>query len=156
MTADEAITTTLHPGDVALGQHGDTLETLLGSCVAIVITDPRRTVGAMCHIVHSRRAPSHALATGAYADVALATMVSLLQQRGITARLCEAYVYGGGNMFPQLEQAPSVGDGNADWALAALAALGIRVLAVDVGGAAYRRLSWTVGRGAPQVITTAV
>ena len=156
MTPETAISITLHPGDVALGQHGDTLETLLGSCVAIVITDPRRTVGAMCHIVHSRPAPSSTRATGAYADVALDTMVELLQQRGITVRLCEAYVYGGGNMFPQLEQAPSVGDDNADWALGALSALGIRVLAVDLGGAAYRRLSWTIGRAAPQVITTAV
>jgi len=141
---------------VALGQHGDRLETLLGSCVAIVITDPRRTVGVMCHIVHSRPAPSGTRATGAYADVALATMVDLLRQRGITARLCEAYVYGGGNMFPELEQGTSVGDGNADWALGALASLGIRVLAVDLGGATYRRLSWTIGRAAPQVITTAV
>jgi len=107
------MTTTLHPGDVALGLEGDRLETLLGSCVAIVITDPRRTVGVMCHIVHSRPAPSTALATAAYADVALATMVDLLQQRGITARLCEAYVYGGGNMFPQLEQGSSVADDNA-------------------------------------------
>jgi len=151
-----AVTITLHPGDVALGQHGDALETLLGSCVAIVITDPRRTVGAMCHIVHSRPAPRNALATGAYGSVALDTMVGLLEQRGITARLCEAYVYGGGNMFPQLEKGSSVGDDNADWALGALAALGIRVLAIDVGGAAYRRLRWTVGRGAPQVIMTAV
>ena len=73
-----AVTITLHPGDVALGQHGDALETLLGSCVAIVITDPRRTVGAMCHIVHSRPAPRNALATGAYGRVALDTMVGLL------------------------------------------------------------------------------
>jgi len=156
MTPETAIATTLHPGDVAMGQQGDRLETLLGSCVAIVITDPRRTVGAMCHIVHSRAAPRNARATGVYAHVALDTMVGLLERRGITARLCEAYVYGGGNMFPQLEQGASVGDDNADWALGALSALGIRVLAVDLGGAAYRRLSWTVGRGAPQVVTTAV
>ena len=156
MSPTTAVTTTLHPGDVALGLRGDRLETLLGSCVAIVITDPRRTVGVMCHIVHSRPPSSAALATGAYAEVALDTMVSLLQQRGITARLCEAYVYGGGNMFPNLEQGPSVGDDNADWALGALTTLGISVLAADVGGAAYRRLSWTVGRGAPQVVTTAV
>ena len=37
----------LNPGDVAVGQRGDRLETLLGSCVAIVLTDPRRTIGAM-------------------------------------------------------------------------------------------------------------
>jgi chemotaxis protein CheD len=35
---------TLLPGDVAVGARGMRLETLLGSCVAIVLTDPRRTV----------------------------------------------------------------------------------------------------------------
>jgi len=156
MSAETAVVTTLHPGDVALGLRGDRLETLLGSCVAIVITDPRRTVGAMCHIVHSRPAPSKALATGAYGNVALDTMVGLLAQRGITARLCEAYVYGGGNMFPQSLQGPDIGGDNAGWALDALAANGVRVLAVDVGGAAYRRLSWTIGPDAPQIVATEV
>ena len=42
----------LMPGDVALGQAGEQLKTLLGSCVAVILTDPRRTVAAMCHIVH--------------------------------------------------------------------------------------------------------
>jgi len=147
---------TLHPGDVALGVRGDRLETLLGSCVAIVITDPRRTVGVMCHIVHSWPATSGTRATGAYADVALDTMVDLLHQRGLTARLCEAYVYGGGNMFPSQEQGPDVGGDNAGWALDALTAIGIPVLAFDVGGPAYRRLSWTVGFDAPQIIATEV
>ena len=37
----------LMPGDVALGTAGDQLKTLLGSCVSVILTDPRRTVGAM-------------------------------------------------------------------------------------------------------------
>ena len=37
---------TLHPGDVVCAERGDRMETLLGSCVAVVLTDPRRTVGA--------------------------------------------------------------------------------------------------------------
>ena len=48
----------LHPGDVACGERGERFETLLGSCVAIVLTDPRRTIGAMCHIVHAMPARS--------------------------------------------------------------------------------------------------
>ena len=48
----------LHPGGVACGERGERFETLLGSCVAIVLTDPRRTVGAMCHIVHAMPAPA--------------------------------------------------------------------------------------------------
>jgi valyl-tRNA synthetase len=37
-----------------------------------------------------------------------------------------------------------------------LAEDGIRVLAQDLGGCAYRRLSWTVGIGAPQVTSVPV
>ena len=142
---------TLHPGDVACAGRGDRLEALLGSCVAIVLTDPWRTVGVMCHIVHAKPALRVPRKSGAHAGVALKAMYALLQARGIAPALCEAYVYGGGNMFPALFKGSHVGDNNARWALAALADDGIPVLLHDVGGSAYRRLGWTVGSGAPQV-----
>jgi chemotaxis protein CheD len=148
---------TLHPGDVVCGTRGDRFDTLLGSCVAVVLTDPRRTVGAMCHIVHST--PGHAGGAprdSAWADVALELMYQMLRQHGIDPRRCEAYVYGGGNMFPELCRGTHVGDSNARWTLEALAADGVRVLHQDLGGAAYRRLRWTVGPGAPEVATVPV
>jgi len=148
---------TLHPGDVACVDRGERLETLLGSCVAIVLTDPRRTVGAMCHIVHCRPALDEgACKSGAYADTALRSMYTLLRARGINPALCEAYVFGGGNMFPGLITNTHVGDSNARWALDALAADGVRVLFHDLGGSSYRRLAWTVGPTAPEVTAVAV
>ncbi len=147
---------TLHPGDVVCGERGDRLETLLGSCVAIILTDPRRTVGAMCHIVHAGRSVSTTPANAAYADVALATMYRLLRDRGIDPTQCEAYLYGGGNMFPDLVSHGHVGERNARWVCDALAEDGVRVLAQDLGGCAYRRLSWTVGMDAPQVTSVPV
>jgi chemotaxis protein CheD len=153
---DTFISTTLLPGEIALGTRGDRLETLLGSCVAIVLTDPRRTVGAMCHIVHTKAPVGHEARDGAYAEVALHTMAEQLRARGIVPALCEAYVYGGGDMFPQLEPRLSVGYDNADWALKALAAMGIKVLAIDLGGCVYRKLSWVVGPQAPEVRAMAV
>lgn len=147
---------TLHPGDVVCADRGDRLETLLGSCVAIVLTDPRRTLGAMCHIVHATRALSGAPETAAHAGVALDTLYAKLQARGIDPRQCEAYVYGGGNMFPDLIKTTHVGESNARWVLDALARDGVRVLHQDLGGEAYRRLSWTVGPEAPQVTAVPV
>jgi chemotaxis protein CheD len=150
-----SVTHTLHPGDVACGARGDRLVTLLGSCVAVVMTDPRRSVGAMCHIVHaSPREGRHATAAhrdSAWGDVALDVMYEQLRKRGITPQLCEAYVYGGGNMFPGQFSAGHVGDSNARWTLQALAADGVRVLHHDLGGQRYRKLSWTVGPDAPEV-----
>ena len=146
---------TLHPGNVACGDRGDRFVTLLGSCVAVVLCDPRRTVGAMCHIVHCTPAPNVAR-DSAWGDVALDTMYGLLQARGISPRLCEAYVYGGGNMFPRVFDAGAEGHGhvgasNALWTLQALAADGVRLLHQDLGGTSYRRLNWTVGDDAPSV-----
>lgn len=147
---------TLHPGDVVCVERGARLETLLGSCVAIVLTDPRRSIGAMCHIVHASRAIAGVAETGAYAEVALDTMYALLRERGLSPRQCEAYVYGGGNMFPKLFTNAHVGERNAHWALDALAQDGVRVLSHDLGGSTYRRLSWTVGTDAPQVTAVPV
>lgn len=141
----------LHPGDVACGERGDRLETLLGSCVAIVLTDPRRTLGVMCHIVHSGAGGASLPGDTRHAEAALQAMYGLLQRRGIVPSLCEAYVYGGGNMFPSLFAQAHVGQSNASWALAALARDGIAVLAQELGGNRYRRIGWTVGPEQPQV-----
>ncbi len=142
----------LHPGDVKLGRRGDRLETLLGSCVAIILTDPRRTVGAMCHFVHSCAPRAETTRRTAHADPALDEMFSLLHKSGINPLMCEAYLYGGANMFPQLFRHMHVGACNTRWAEAALAEQDIPIVAHDVGGTAYRRLSWRVGTQAPQVI----
>lgn len=144
-------TLTLHPGDVRCGSRGDTLVTLLGSCVAVVLTDPRRTVGAMCHIVHASTSPTAAARDSSWGDIALDEMYALLRARSIEPRFCEAFVYGGGNMFPGLFGATHVGACNARWTLECLAADGVRVLHQDLGGQAYRRLRWTVGPDAPRV-----
>lgn len=155
-TACEGVQHTLHPGDVALGLRGDRYATLLGSCIAVVLTDPRRTVGVMCHIVHTTTQTA-APRDSAWGDAALDRMYALLRERGIEPRLCEAYVYGGGNMFPGLFGGDThVGSNNARWTLAALAHDGIRVLHSDVGGSSYRKLSWTVGPDAPQAVAVEV
>ncbi len=147
---------TLHPGDLACGTRGDRFVTLLGSCVAVVLTDPRRTVGAMCHIVHSTPNDS-ADRDSTWGDVALDLMYGQLRERGIEPRLCDAFVYGGGNMFPGLVPGGRhVGSANARWVLDALAMDGIPVLHQDLGGPSYRRLSWTVGPELPQVTAGAV
>jgi chemotaxis protein CheD len=140
----------LHPGDVAIGERGDRFQTLLGSCIAIVLTDPRRTIGAMCHIVHST-AGAGAMADTAHAEPALESMFELLRGRGINPLMCQAWVFGGGNMFPELFRHHHVGRQNAQWAFDMLDELGVHRLGDDVGGTTYRRITWTVGPDAPRV-----
>ena len=82
----------LMPGDVALGLVGDQLKTLLGSCVSVILTDPRRTVGVMSHIVHVGIANAANQGNTAYGDPAMQAMFKLLLARGVAPTLCEAYV----------------------------------------------------------------
>jgi len=146
----------LHPGDVASGTRGDRFETLLGSCVALVLTDPRRTFGAMCHIVHAGAASAASAGDTRGAGAALEAMRRHVNAHGMHLACCEAWVIGGGNMFPTLVSANPVGERNVDPVLAFLRVERVRLLEIDVGGAAYRRLRWTVGPGAPDVVAVAV
>jgi chemotaxis protein CheD len=147
---------TLHPGQVAFAERGEQLETLLGSCVAVILTDARRTFGAMCHIVHAGTPVNDHQDSCAYGPLALSAMDAMLVSRGITLSMCQAYVYGGGNMFPRQYPGGGVGDSNADWVLDALADRRVQVMHQDLGGGVYRRLSWTVGPEEPQVTSVLV
>ena len=141
----------LMPGQVALGLAGDQLKTLLGSCVSVILTDPRRTVGAMCHIVHVGPPNAANAHNAAYGEVAMHTMFDQLIGVGIPPQRCHAYVYGGGNMFPQMFSTTQVGAKNASWVLNYLDGCGITVVEHDVGGSTYRKVVWTVGSDKPGV-----
>jgi chemotaxis protein CheD len=141
----------LMPGDVALGQVGDQLKTLLGSCVAVILTDPRRTVAAMSHIVHVGQPNAANLHNTAYGVAALDDMFRRLHTVGVTPRLCEAYVFGGGNMFPHLITQNPIGNNNVSWVLHQLKHHRIAVVDQCLGGTGYRKVSWTVGPTEPIV-----
>jgi len=149
------VTVVLHPGDVACADRGDTLETLLGSCVGVILTDRCRTVGAMCHIVHARDDQRNLVSTQSVQG-ALDRMYELLVDRGLNPRLCDAFVYGGGNMFPEVIDHAHVGDRNVRAVLDRLEKDAINVVCENCGGTAYRRLRWTIGSSLPSVISTAV
>lgn len=142
---------TLLPGDVACADRGETLETLLGSCIAVLLMDGRRTVGAMCHIVHASEPRDAQDNPAAFANAAIDALYAALIQRGFTPRLCQAHVYGGGNMFPALVRGEHVGRRNAEAVLERLRQDGVQVVVRDLGGACYRRLRWTVGDAAPDL-----
>jgi chemotaxis protein CheD len=143
----------LMPGDVTLGPAGAQFKTLLGSCVSVILTDPRRTLGSMCHIVHVGTPNAENRHNTAYGVAAMHTMFTELRAKGINPRMCEAYVYGGGNMFPQLFRDKHVGSSNVDWVLQYLETHGVPVVDQCLGGTGYRKVSWTVGQQDPVVET---
>lgn len=87
----------------------------------------------------------------AYGVVALDDMFRRLHSLGVTPRLCQAYVFGGGNMFAQLFNTNHVGSNNVAWVLHQLRDHHIPVVDQCLGGHGYRKVSWTVGPTEPLV-----
>jgi chemotaxis protein CheD len=143
----------LMPGDVAHGTAGDTFKTLLGSCVSVVLTEPTRRYASLSHIVHVGMPNASNRHNTAFGVAAMHILLAQMRARGIPPKGCEAYVYGGGNMFPQLFRGQHVGVANSEWVLQYLDHHGVSVLKQDVGGSGYRKLTWTVGPDAPAVDT---
>jgi chemotaxis protein CheD len=141
------------PGDIAFARAGDQLKTLLGSCVSVILTDPRRTVATMCHIVHVGHPSAANAGSTAYGAAAMEAMFGHLRLVGVNAHMCEAYVFGGGNMFPQLFGGTHVGETNANWVMDFLHHSGIAVVDHCLGGNGYRKVMWTVGPNEPLVET---
>jgi chemotaxis protein CheD len=81
----------LMPGHVVLGLAGDQFKTLLGSCVSVILTDPRRTVGTMCHIVHVGKPNAANAHNTAYGEVAMQDMFDRLISVAIPPARCHAY-----------------------------------------------------------------
>ena len=141
----------LLPGAVAVGLAGDQFRTLLGSCVSVILTDPRRSIGAMCHIVHVGRPNTANARNTAYGAPAMTELFARVQQLGINPVLCQAYVFGGGNMFPNVFNEHHVGDANGRWVMDFLHARNMQVLDSNLGGNGHRKISWTVGPREPVV-----
>jgi len=140
----------LLPGDFRFDRIGSRLRTLLGSCVAITLWHPRLRIGGMCHFLLPGRARTPAMPfDGRYADEALALLVEDMAGAGTTPREYEASLYGGGNMFPDIEPCDkeSVGHKNAAAAKQLVSNYGIRIKDSSLEGNGHRMVDFDVARG---------
>lgn len=116
------------------------IQTLLGSCVAVILYDRVARLGGLAHIVlpDSRGATDQ---PGKFADTAIPAMLAELRQRSgqtIQPRLT-AKLVGGATMF-QTSQPVSIGASNREAVERILARLGIAIRGRDVGGDTGRRV----------------
>jgi chemotaxis protein CheD len=115
------------------------LWSILGSCVAVVLADPKRHAGAMSHVVLPSAA-GRSGSPGKFADTAVPHMLQLLREIGVPGEGLVAKIAGGASMFGRA-MPMEVGENNVQSIVEALSAAGIRVIGRDVGGNKGRRVS---------------
>lgn len=138
-------------GEIGVGRAGETLVTLLGSCVAVVLFDRHRKTAAMAHIqlpVSLSTVSARIDGPGKFADTAIPQLLQHLSSP-VPSRLV-AHVAGGADMFVSSRD-PTIGQLNIQATKRLLNELSIPLASSDFGGTRARRLRFEVDTGELQI-----
>lgn len=130
---------TIHPGQWAVEER-QPIATLLGSCVAVCLFDPKLRFGGLNHFmlpVRTRASDSEydSLLRG---DYAMEVLVNAMLGKGAQKQRMVAKAFGGGNVVSSLRK--SIGDGNISFTRSWLEREGITLVASDFGGPWARKV----------------
>lgn len=108
----------------------------LGSCVAVALYAPARRAGALAHVLLPERVGRESAGRpGRSMDLAIPHLVAgLCDTLECAAQELQAKLVGGASMFGSVLAEPSVGNRNVVAARETLGALGVPIVAEDVGG----------------------
>jgi two-component system chemotaxis response regulator CheB len=137
----------VYPGQVRLSAEADIIRTVLGSCVAVVMHDPIKRVGGMCHYLlaegGSPTAPS-----GRYGVFAIDMLLREMLNLGAERDRIITSVYGGGAVVDALSSRQAgIGERNIEFAREKLASLKFRISKSHTGGSSARRIALDVVTG---------
>ncbi|OGR38493.1 MAG: hypothetical protein A2051_03535 [Desulfovibrionales bacterium GWA2_65_9] len=140
-------------GDCAFATRPMLLATVLGSCVCATFHHPACGAGGMFHAMlpDISLARSHSKPC-TFADQAVASLVKRFRARGMDPADLVVKLFGGANTMISAQPAAlrellDVGKKNVDSARAALAALGLRLVAEDTLGTRGRKLFFATATG---------
>lgn len=143
----------LHPGQLLVSASPRAVSTILGSCVAVCLYDPRREVGGINHFL----LPTHAgdaRPSPRFGDVAMRTLLEDVLSRGARREHLRAGVYGGACVLEAFRSgAGHLGERNAEVALEFLYAQRILVERDETGGTRGRKLVFHTDDGTTLVKT---
>jgi chemotaxis protein CheD len=138
----------LKPGELFVGEEVAQVETLLGSCVAVVMFSPRTRVGAICHSLlpscrNEEPCVTSCLQGPRFVDCSILRMLDWFLQRGIQRRELVVKLFGGSDMFAAAEDESTrkgIGQQNIERAMQVLEQEGLTLMASDVGGLRGRKI----------------
>lgn len=132
--------TYVHPGQIAVSEGPGALATILGSCVAVCLYDPKLRLGGLNHYLLPNQGASPDVA-GRYGPVAIAQLVNEMCVQGAAMQRLVAHIVGGAAVLAAFTgERQHLGLRNAQLARDMMASYGIPVLSSDVGGNRGRKL----------------
>lgn len=123
------------PGEYYVTDEDMIVSTVLGSCVAVCLTDTERRIGGMNHFL----LPDGGGATGRYGVYAMELLINGLMKAGARRHMLEAKVFGGAAVI-RGATAIQIGQRNVAFVDGFLEREGIRIAARDVLGGDARKV----------------
>ena len=147
---DKIIDIYLNPGEYFVGDERYRIQTLLGSCVSIMLWHPVKHIGALSHFLlssHGKTLP--ATPDARYGDDAMMLMLRDLSRMHVSPLECHGKIFGGGNMFPDYirKGVMNVGMQNGEAARRMLKSHGIRIVSENLFGIGHRKIIFDVKTG---------
>jgi chemotaxis protein CheD len=144
----------LRPGELLVTREAQWVVTLLGSCVAVTMFNPRHRLAAICHAMlpeeHGREEPGDDNPRFRYLSHVIPAMASLFAQFKVLPDQVEVKVFGGANVIHMGGDPPEdrlIGSANVAMALELLAAARFRIRAQNVGGRRGCKIVFNTGTG---------
>jgi chemotaxis protein CheD len=136
------------PGEYHVtSQPDEFLMTVLGSCVAACIRDPRQGIGGMNHFMLPQGAPGGWGAesqSARFGNFAMEKLINELLTAGCSRSALEVKVFGGGNVT---DSRNAIGTDNARFVLRYLESEGLQCAVQDLGGPYPRRIHYFPATG---------
>ena len=139
----------LQPGQLHTAATPTTITTILASCVAVCLFDPRRGIGGMNHFLLPH-ALSNEIAPARFGVSATRLLINRLLNMGSSIADLKAKVFGGAAVIEVLanRERMSPGESNARCAFDLLMEAGIPIVASNVGGTRGRKIIFHTENGA--------
>lgn len=139
----------LNMGELVFAPTPCTVKTILGSCVAVCLFEPRRRWGGVCHFLLAQDPllPQGAVSSSVrFGNVAIPFLIRKFLHRGVKPGELRAVVAGGAVLF-DANEIFFVGEDNTALALGLLDRWRIPIVHQDTGGERGRRLTFQTADG---------
>jgi chemotaxis protein CheD len=147
-SASSAWLVKVYPGEFFVTSNADDiLVTVLGSCVAACIRDPKTGFGGMNHFMLAEGESGvwgQEVMSTRYGNFAMERLINELIKAGCPRERMEIKVFGGGNV---IESRQAIGTKNAEFVLRYLKDEGLKCAAQDLGGEFPRRIEFSPASG---------
>ena len=137
----------IHSGQLFVAARDTTIMTVLGSCVAVCLYDPKTKIAGMNHYLLPLW-NNEGLASPKYGNISIEKLVDAMESVGCARRNIIAKVFGGAspNNFSN-SSSQLIGEKNVNVAIDMLQEYNIEVVARDIGGIRGRKIAMNSSTG---------